>query len=47
MYSQVYQDEVARKLIGDTGFYVDIGAGDGFNNPNGGNSLLLEEIGLT
>jgi hypothetical protein len=45
MYSQVYQDEIAQKLIGDTGFYVDIGAGNGFNDPNGGNSLLLEEIG--
>lgn len=45
MYSQVYQDEVAQKLIGGTGFYVDIGAGDGFNNPNGGNSLFLEESG--
>lgn len=45
MYSQVYQDEVARKLIDDTGFYVDIGAGDGFHDPNGGNSLFLEEVG--
>lgn len=44
MYSQVCQDEVALKILG-SGFYVDIGAGDGFFDPNGGNSLLLEEKG--
>lgn len=44
MYSQVYQDEVAFKIL-KSGFYVDIGAGDGFFDPNGGNSLFLEENG--
>jgi len=44
MYSQVFQDEVAYKLF-NKGFYVDIGAGDGFFDPNGGNSLYLEYNG--
>jgi hypothetical protein len=44
MYSQVHQDEVAHKLC-KNGFFVDIGAGDGFFDPNGGNSLYLEEMG--
>jgi hypothetical protein len=45
MYSQVYQDEFAAKLIGSAGFFVDVGAGDGYNRPNGGNSQYLEELG--
>jgi hypothetical protein len=44
MHSQVFQDEVAHKIL-NGGFYVDIGAGDGFFDPNGGNSLFLEENG--
>lgn len=44
MYSQVNQDDFVLSLI-DDGFYVDIGAGNGFQSPNGGNSLKLEENG--
>jgi hypothetical protein len=46
MYSQEAQDEFAYLLNNkQPGFYLDIGAGDGFMEPNGGNTLFLEENG--
>ena len=46
MYSQAGQDEFAYLLTNkNPGFFLDIGAGDGFNRPNGGNSQFLEENG--
>jgi hypothetical protein len=43
-YSQVYQDQFALKLIGNDGFFVDIGAGFDHTGINS-NTLLLEEAG--
>jgi hypothetical protein len=44
MHSQILQDEFVHKLIGDSGFFVDIGAG--WVEPQlNSNSLLLEEKG--
>jgi len=43
-YSQVFQDVFVHTLIGDTGYFLDLGAGD----PEGGlnsNTLLLEQKG--
>jgi len=43
MYSQVQQDEFVYKLIGDNGYFLDLGAGwvGGLNS----NTLFLEEMG--
>ena len=44
MYSQVSQDEFVKKIIGNTGFFLDIGAG--WVEPQlNSNSLFLEEQG--
>jgi len=46
MYSQECQDEFVYLLNNkQSGFYLDIGAGDGFMEPNGGNTQYLEEMG--
>ena len=46
MYSQAGQDEFVYLLTNkNPGFFLDIGAGDGFDRPNGGNSQFLEENG--
>lgn len=46
-YSQVNQDLFALTLHPDPGYYVDFGCGDGLDDPNGGNTLLLEQNGWT
>jgi hypothetical protein len=46
MYSQAKQDAFALLMNGNKiGFYLDIGAGNGFLLPCGNNTLLLEESG--
>jgi hypothetical protein len=44
-YSQVFQDVFALTLHPEPGYYVDFGCGDGMDDPNGGNTLLLEQNG--
>ena len=43
-YSQVHQDQFVVKLIGNSGFFLDLGAGWDQSGVNS-NSLLLEELG--
>lgn len=44
-YSQVYQDVFVNKLLGDSGFFVDVGAGWREDSGLNSNTLLLEEKG--